>query len=328
VTADLPSAQEPVLDVWRWVVEESDAGVRLDKYLARQEDVELTRSQLKRLVDGGFARVDGEASRPAKALRPGQIVELRVPPPEPMSAAPEAIPLTIRHEDDDLVVIEKPQGLVVHPAPGHARGTLVNALLYWCAPRGGDPLRPGIVHRLDKDTSGLMVVAKTEAAHANLAVQFHDHTVDRRYAALVHGAPPDRGEWRTLHGRRDGDRKTFSSRVRRGKPAVSLFESAERFPGGPAALLRVTLRTGRTHQVRVHCADHGFPILGDPVYGPKHLTPALRAIHDALPGQALHAGLLGFDHPRTGARLRFESPPPPPFQSALAALRDIGTSAL
>ncbi len=319
--ADPPSAEEAVLDVWRWVVETCDAGLRLDKFLAQQEDVEITRSQLKRLVDGGFARVDGEASRPAKALRSGQIVELRIPPPEPLSAEPEPIPLTIRHEDDDLVVIDKPQGLVVHPAPGHARGTLVNALLYWCAPRGGDPLRPGIVHRLDKDTSGLMVVAKTEVAHAHLAVQFHDHTVDRRYLALATGAPPDRGEWSTLHGRRDGDRKLFSSRVRRGKPAVSLFETAERFPAGPAAMLRVTLRTGRTHQVRVHCADHGFPLLGDPAYGPKRLSPALRAIHDALPGQALHAELLGFDHPRTGARMRFESAPPAPFHEALEALR-------
>jgi 23S rRNA pseudouridine1911/1915/1917 synthase len=166
-----------------------------------------------------------------------------------------------------------------------------------------------------------MVVAKNEAAHAHLAVQFHEHTVDRRYAALVSGAPPDRGEWRTLHGRRDGERRLFSSRVRRGKPAVSLFETAERFPDGPAALLRVTLRTGRTHQVRVHCSDHGFPILGDPVYGPKRLPAALRALHDALPGQALHAELLGFDHPRSGERLRFESAPPTAFLEALAGLR-------
>jgi len=323
VTAAPPPAEEPVLDVWRWVVDEADRGERLDRFLAQQQDVEITRSQIKKLVDRGWARVDGVAARPARALAPGQIVELRVPPPEPVSAAPEAIPIEIRYEDDDLVVVDKPQGLVVHPAPGHASGTLVNALLHWCAPRGGDPLRPGIVHRLDKDTSGLMVVAKTEAAHAHLAVQFAAHTVDRRYAALVAGDPPARGEWRTLHGRRDGDRKRFSSKVARGKPAVSLFEAAERFPAGPAARLRVALRTGRTHQVRVHCADHGFPVLGDPVYGPRHLAPALAAIHGALPGQALHAELLGFDHPRGGGRLSFESVPPPAFAAALEALRGL-----
>lgn len=320
-----PSLSEnDILDVWRWVVEDGDRGARLDKFLSRQEDVEITRSQLKRVIDAGFARIDGTAARPAKLLRPGQIVELRVPPPEPLSAEPEPIPIEIRYEDEHVVVVDKPQGLVVHPAPGHARGTLVNALLHWCAPRGGDPLRPGIVHRLDKDTSGLMVVAKTEAAHAHLAVQFHEHTVDRRYRVLVSGTPPDRGEWRTLHGRREGDRKLFSSRVRRGRSAVSAFETVERFPAGPAAMLAVTLSTGRTHQVRVHCADHGLPVLGDRAYGPKHLQPALRAVHEALPGQALHAELLGFDHPILGRRMTFTSEPNPAFSAALDALRHLG----
>ena len=313
-----------ILDIWRWVVEDGDRGARLDRFLSRQEDVEITRSQLKRLIDEGFARVDGTAARPARLLRPGQIVELRVPPPEPLSAEPEPIPIEIRYEDEHVVVVDKPQGLVVHPAPGHARGTLVNALLHWCTPRGGDPLRPGIVHRLDKDTSGLMVVAKTETAHAHLAVQFHEHTVDRRYRVLVSGTPMDRGEWRTLHGRREGDRKLFSSRVRRGKSAVSAFVTMERFPTGPAAMLAVTLSTGRTHQVRVHCADHGLPVLGDRAYGSKHLQPALRVIHEALPGQALHAELLGFDHPALGRRMMFTSVPNPAFSTALDALRHLG----
>jgi 23S rRNA pseudouridine1911/1915/1917 synthase len=324
VTPESPLPEERVLDVFRWVVEDDERGERLDKFLARQEDVEVTRSQLKRIIDGGNARIDGEAARPAKALQPGQIVELRVPPPEPLSAEPEPIPIDIRFEDEHVVVVDKPQGLVVHPAPGHARGTLVNALLHWCTPRGGDPLRPGIVHRLDKDTSGLMVVAKTEAAHAHLAVQFHAHTVDRRYRVLVAGTPPDRGEWRTLHGRREGDRKLFSSRVRRGRIAVSAFETVERFPAGPAAMLRVVLSTGRTHQVRVHCADHDVPVLGDRAYGPKRLAPALRAVHEALPGQALHAELLGFDHPASGRRLTFESDPNAAFSAALDALRRLG----
>jgi 23S rRNA pseudouridine1911/1915/1917 synthase len=326
VTSDTPLLEDEILDVWRWVVEEDERGARIDLFLCGREEIELTRSQLKRLVDRGLARVDGVPVRPAKALRPGQIVELRIPPPEPLSAVAEPIPIEVRFEDEHVVVIDKPQGLVVHPAPGHPRGTLVNALLYRCALQGGDPLRPGIVHRLDKDTSGLMVVAKTEAAHAHLAVQFHARTVDRRYTVLVAGAPPDRGEWSTLYGRRAGDRKLFSSRVRRGKTAVSAFETVERFPDGPAARLRVKLATGRTHQVRVHCADHGLPVLGDRAYGPKRLAPSLRAVHDALPGQALHAELLGFDHPVTGERLRFESAPNPAFTAALGALRRLGAA--
>jgi 23S rRNA pseudouridine1911/1915/1917 synthase len=159
--------------------------------------------------------------------------------------------LDVRFEDDYLIVVNKPQGLVVHPAPGHPGGTLVNGILHGRTTAGGDPLRPGIVHRLDKDTSGLLVVAKRADAHAGLAQQFHDHSIVRRYLALVVGEPADEGVWRTLHGRRPGDRKRFSSRVERGRPAVSRFAVRERLVG--AALLEVILETGRTHQVRVHC---------------------------------------------------------------------------
>ncbi len=307
-----------VLEVWCWVVEDDEAGARLDHFL-RDQEPGPTRSQIKHLIDDGFTRVDGEVARPARKLRPGQTVELRIPPPEPLSAEPEQLDLDIRHEDEALVVVNKRQGMVVHPAPGHSRGTLVNGLLFGRRAAGGHPLRPGIVHRLDKDTSGLMVVAKSEAAHADLARQFQQHTVDRQYSALVAGSPPDQGRWSTLHGRHPHDRKRFSSRVDRGKPAISEFTCVERFSG--AAWLKVRLHTGRTHQVRVHCSDAGFGVLGDPWYGPRHLDGALQEIHRALPGQALHAELLGFDHPVTGERLRFEAAPPEAFIMALETLR-------
>ncbi|HUT76150.1 MAG TPA: RluA family pseudouridine synthase [Polyangia bacterium] len=310
-----------VLEVWCWVVEDDDAGARLDHFL-RDQDPGPTRSQLKYLIDGGYALVDGQVARPARKLRPGQAIELCIPPPEPLSAEPEDLDLDIRHEDESLVVVNKPQGMVVHPAPGHSRGTLVNGLLFGRRAAGGHPLRPGIVHRLDKDTSGLMVVAKSEAVHADLARQFQQRTVDRRYSVLVAGSPPDQGRWSTLHGRHPTDRKRFSSRVERGKPAISDFTCVERFPG--AAWLQVRLRTGRTHQVRVHCSDAGCGVLGDPCYGPRHLDGALAAIHQNLPGQALHAELLGFDHPTSGERLAFEAAPPEAFVAALAALRRLG----
>jgi 23S rRNA pseudouridine1911/1915/1917 synthase len=229
--------------------------------------------------------------------------------------------LDIRFEDEHLIVVNKPQGLVVHPAPGHASGTLVNGILHGRTTAGGDPLRPGIVHRLDKDTSGLLVVAKRDDAHAGLARQFHDHSIDRRYLVLVVGEPAMSGVWSTLHGRRPGDRKRFSSRVERGRPAVSRFRLQERFAG--AAMLEVTLETGRTHQVRVHCSDHGFPVLGDPWYGPRRLAGGLKAIHEQLPGQALHARVLGFDHPASGERIELRADPPSAFDEALESLRSL-----
>jgi 23S rRNA pseudouridine1911/1915/1917 synthase len=305
--------------VYRFTVEEDDVGVRLDQYLTDQPDVVFSRSQIKKHLDGAQCSVDGRLAKPSCKLKLGEHVILCVPPPEPLSIEPEPMELDIRYEDEEVIVLCKPQGLVVHPAPGHPRGTLVNGLLYGRHTAGGDPLRPGIVHRLDKDTSGLMVVAKTAVAHAALAEQFHVHSVDRRYQVLVCGSPPPKGRWDTFHGRHPGDRKLFTSKLDKGKRAISDFEVVERFDA--AARLAVTLHTGRTHQVRVHCYDHGFPILGDPVYSPKKLLPHLAAIHQKLPGQALHAELLGFDHPRTGNRMRFEAAWPPSFEEALRALR-------
>ncbi len=314
----LPQRDE-LFEIWRWIVEKEDEGIRLDHFL-RDQDLRLTRSQIKKLIDAGFAAVDGVVARPAQKLRFGKEVVLRVPPPRPLSISAEEIPLDIRYEDDSIIIVNKSQGLVVHPAPGHPGGTLINGILFGRTAKGGDPLRPGIVHRLDKDTSGLMVVAKSEGAHAALARQFHNRIVDRCYQVLVVGVPPDKGEWRTLYGRHPRERRCFSSKVSRGKTAISRFITKERFGG--AALLEVTLLTGRTHQVRVHCRDHGCPVLGDPWYGPRRLSTVLDAVHKELPGQALHAKLLGFDHPSTGKRLRFESSPPKPFLEALAVLRN------
>lgn len=311
--------EDELLDSWRWVIKKGEAGLRLDHFL-KDRETGLTRSRLKKLIDSGFLTIDGDVTlRPAEKTREHQEVVLFKPPIEPLSLEPEEMPLDIRYEDAYLMVVNKPQGLVVHPAPGHWSGTLINGLLFGRTTGGGDPLRPGIVHRLDKDTSGLLVVAKQEEAHVALAGQFQTHSVDRRYQVLVAGSPPEKGEWRTLYGRHPVDRRRYSSKVTRGREALSRFVTVERFKGG--ALLRVSLFTGRTHQVRVHCRDHGYPVLGDPSYGPRHLSGELAEINRGLTGQALHAELLGFDHPVSGERLCFESIPPEPFMLALNRLR-------
>jgi len=306
-------------DSGQWVVSADEDGQRLDLFL-RDRDIEPTRSQLKQFIEDGLVTVDGAVTiRPSKKLKAGQFVMLIIPPPKPLNAAAEEMALDIRYEDGEVIVLNKPRGLVVHPAPGHPGGTLVNGLVHRFAICAGAPLRPGLVHRLDRDTSGLMVVARTEQALRHLVLQFQEHSVDRRYVALVAGTPPSRLEIDTFHGRRPNDRIRFTSKVSAGKRARSTVETLETFAG--AALIRVTLHTGRTHQVRVHCFDSGFPVLGDPLYPPRHMSPGLRDIHEFLNGQALHAELLGFTHPITGQRLHFEAPPPEAFQEALARIR-------
>jgi 23S rRNA pseudouridine1911/1915/1917 synthase len=210
--------------------------------------------------------------------------------------------------------------MVVHPAPGHPGGTLVNALLHhFGALPGEDAERPGIVHRLDALTSGVMVIARTPAAREGLMALFATHAIERAYLAIAVGHPPEQITYETLHGRHPRDRKRFSSRVTRGKRALTHVETIERLHG--AALVRCTLETGRTHQIRVHLADHGFPLLGDPTYGKTPKDARVRAAASALGRQALHAAVLGFAHPITGEPLRFETPPPSDFQAALSALR-------
>jgi 23S rRNA pseudouridine1911/1915/1917 synthase len=270
--------------------------------------------------------VNGDvAARAGHRVATGDLVEVRVPPPAPSRAEAEEIPLAVLYQDAHLIVIDKPAGLVVHPAPGHPAGTLVNALLHHAGDLAGvgGELRPGIVHRLDKDTSGVMVASKDDATHQRLVEMFQARDLDREYIAVV--APPPKtsaGVFDTLHGRHPTDRKRFTTRVTRGKRAVTRFRLEEVLAGGQAALVRCRLETGRTHQIRVHFAEAGSPLLGDPVYGRGRKRPAaLAAAAAALGRQALHAAVLGFVHPITGAPLRFESEPPEDLARLIETLR-------
>ena len=305
----------------KFVVPPAGAGKRLDVFLAGEIDG-VSRSQLARQIGQGAVTVNGDVDPPSRKLRAGDVVTWDPPPAAPTELLAEPIPLAIVHEDRWLVVIDKPAGLVVHPAAGHEAGTLVNALLAHCRDlRGiGGELRPGIVHRIDKDTSGLLVVAKDDETMNALGAAFKAHTVERVYEALVVGKPPGPGgRIDTLYGRDPHDRKRFSSRVRSGKRAVTNWSVVERFAG--AARIEARLETGRTHQVRVHMAALGCPLLGDKTYGRTPRDARLRAIAEALGRQALHARSLAFVHPATGKRMAFESPRPADMEAALAALR-------
>lgn len=296
-----------------------DAGERIDRVLARRCP-EFSRSALQRWIEQGRVEQAGEVvSRKTKAIEGAEIL-IHPAPPEAMSAEPQAIPLEVLFEDEHLIILDKPAGLVVHPAPGHPDGTLVNALLHHGQLRGGpDPLRPGIVHRLDKDTSGVMVVAKTAQAHERLVEMFQQHSLERAYLAIALGRPPGSIRYDTFHGRHPANRKKFTSRGDRGRRAVTDLESVEFLHG--SALVRCRLETGRTHQIRVHLAEHGHPVLGDPVYGKSIGDPELRRVSTELGRQALHAAVLAFDHPISGEPMRFETEPPEDFQRALRSLR-------
>jgi 23S rRNA pseudouridine1911/1915/1917 synthase len=286
-----------------------------------------SRSQLRRRIEAGEVRVNGSVVlSPSRPMRAGEKVRFTPAPVEAVDDRPEEIPLHILYEDEALVILDKPAGMVVHPATSHQAGTLVNALLHHCGDslRGiGGERRPGIVHRLDKDTSGVMVVAKDEPTLVGLQQQFAAHTLERSYLAIVEGVVTEQGTFSTRYGRDPQDRKKFTSRVDHGRRAVTHFRVRERLPG--ATLVEVRLETGRTHQIRVHFRDAGHPLLGDPVYGRRPRTPALRPIHEQLGRQALHAAVLGITHPGTGRTLRYETPPPADFVAALTALRAIAT---
>lgn len=301
-------------------VPQDKAGTRLDKLLAEALP-DLSRSRLKQLIAGGcVSGRSGEAEEasamtdPSRKVRAGDVFSVLVPPPVPAEPEAQAIPLDVVFEDEHLIVIDKPSGLVVHPAAGHADGTLVNALLAHC----GDSLsgiggvgRPGIVHRLDKDTSGLMVVAKSDAAHRGLAAQFHDHDLERAYYAIVWGVPsPRRGEITGNIGRSPANRKKMAVLRRGGKTALTRYQVL-RTAGRDASLVRCDLATGRTHQIRVHMAHIGHPVMGDPLYGGgrsrrRHLSEAVQAAIGRLESQALHAFLIEFIHPISGEIVRFE----------------------
>jgi len=310
----------------RVTVSESDAGERLDHFVGSHVQ-ELTRSQAKKLIVDRLVTVDGRPAKPGKVLSSGDEVVVRIPAPQDAVPAPEPIPLDIVYEDGDLLVVNKPAGLVVHPAPGSPHGTLVNAILHHCGDElsVGGTKRPGIVHRLDKDTSGLLVVAKNDASYRSLSKQVKDRSVERVYFALVAGTfEESQGKIDAPIGRSISDRKRMAVTGVKGRTAVTHFHVAERFDG--ASLLEVKLETGRTHQIRVHMAFTHHPILGDKKYGagattksrfPESVQSAIKAIK----GQALHAASLGFVHPGTGEWVRFESSVRDDFETLLTALR-------
>jgi 23S rRNA pseudouridine1911/1915/1917 synthase len=300
-------------------IDEDGAGERLDRVLSRLLPA-LSRSQAKRLIEAGRVTLGGAAFRdPALKVRAGQAFIVLLPAPEDAVPAAQAIALDVRFEDAHLIVVDKPAGLVVHPAPGNPEGTLVNALLAHCGASLsgiGGVRRPGIVHRLDKDTSGLIVAAKTEAAHQALSRDFAARRIERTYLALVWGVPaPAAGEVVGNIGRSPIDRKKMAVvGAGRGKPAVTRYRVLRVF-GGVAALVECRLATGRTHQIRVHLTHIGHPPIGDPVYGGRAGREARRAGDlgtriAAFPRQALHANRLGFQHPATGEQIRFDSPLP------------------
>ena len=298
--------------VYRFDAAAADDGRRLDVVIAGHLP-SLSRSRVAHLAAGERVRVDGRPRKPAFRVRRGQAVEVTVPAPVPSGVRPEALPLDVVLEDADLVVVNKPAGMTVHPAPGHPTGTLVNALLarvHDLAGIGGE-LRPGIVHRLDKDTSGLLVVAKTDAAHRGLASQFKAHTARRTYLAVVRGrVRRDEGTIAAPLGRHPVRRLRIAV-VPAGRRAVTHYTVLERYRG--ATLLACRLETGRTHQIRVHLAHIGHPVLGDPVYG--------RARAPEIARQALHAARLEFVHPRTGRPVACTAPLPPDLARLVARLR-------
>ena len=290
------------------------AGERADQLIARLVP-ELTRSAAQRLLEEGAVTRNGQPVKKNYKAAEGDVLEVALPDPEPVEALPQDIPLDVVYEDGDVIVVNKPVGLVVHPAAGHPDGTLVNALLYHCGRSLSGingALRPGIVHRIDRDTSGLIIAAKNDFAHQALAAQLADHSLYREYEAVCVGVlKEDAGTVDAPIGRNPTDRKKMAVDRKNGRPAVTHWSVLARYPGHTH--IRCRLETGRTHQIRVHLASLGHPLLGDTVYGAKKPVPGLA-------GQCLHARRLSFVHPRTGERLTLECPLPPWFEEVLTKL--------
>jgi len=298
------------------LVDESDAGKRLDAVISLHL-TDRSRSFSAHLIRKGAVKIRGGIKKPGYRVRPGDLIQGRILPAEPLQYAPEAIPIDVLFEDESLIVLNKPPGLVVHPAPGHHSGTLVNALLHHCPDLEGigGVSRPGIVHRLDKNTSGVLVVAKNDRVHQNLSAQFKSRKIGKKYLALVYGVVgPDSGTVSLPIGRHPVDRKKMSTVSRKGRSAETGWKVKARYAA--ATLLELDLKTGRTHQIRVHCAAMGYPIIGDPVYFSRRVKRELSAdkalglLIKGISRQMLHARRLAFVHPETAARMRFEAPLP------------------
>ena len=303
------------MDYFTFAAEKEDVGTRIDVFLAENME-DLSRSGVQKLIDEGLITLNGGKTKANYKLREKDIIDVTVPEAKEVEILPENIPLDILYEDADVIVVNKPQGMVVHPAPGHFSGTLVNALMFHC----GDELsgingekRPGIVHRIDKDTSGVLMIAKNDMAHQSLAAQLAEHSITRKYNAVVYnGFNEDEGTVDQPIGRNPQDRKKMAVTQKHSRHAVTHYRVIERME--KFTLIEAQLETGRTHQIRVHMTHIGHPLLGDPVYGPKKQPINLE-------GQALHARVLGFIHPRTGEYMEFEAPLPKHFEALLERLR-------
>ena len=304
------------------VVNISEVGQRLDIFITSKTNI--TRSQLQKFIEDGSVLVNSRIVSQNYRVKTNDIITLTISDKETESLIPEPIPLEILYKDDYLVVVNKPAGMVVYPSAGHNQGTLMNALSHHCKKLAsvGRPLRPGVIHRLDKDTSGVMVVALNDEAYYNLVEQFRQRTITRRYIALVYGnLKEDKGEITLKIGRSQSDRKKMSTRVRKGKEAITRWKALERFSN--ATLIEAKLGTGRTHQIRVHFASMGYPVLGDRTYGKKVELEVKAKKKILFPRQMLHAELLGFTHPATGKYLEFSSPLPEDMTQKIKELREL-----
>ena len=294
---------------------QEDQQMRLDKYLAEQFP-EQTRSYLQKLIKDGEVTVNGKNVKTGYQLSKGDEVSVNIPEPKELDVEPQKMDLDIVYEDDDVILVNKPKGMVVHPAPGHTTDTLVNGLLYHCKDNLSGingVARPGIVHRIDRDTTGILIVCKNDMSHNSIAAQLKEHSINRRYRALVHGnLKDDTGTVEGPIGRHPIDRKKMAINEKNGKPAVTHYTVLERF--GNYTLIECKLETGRTHQIRVHMTSIGHPLVGDEVYGPAKCPFKLQ-------GQCLHAMILGFVHPRTGEYMEFSADLPDYFEDSLIKLR-------
>lgn len=304
-------------DIYEYLVKDSDAGQRIDKLLSIQL-TDFSRSYIQKLLSNRAVLIHGQPIKSNYKVKEGDYIQVEIPEPEVLDVQPENIPLDIVYEDTDILIINKPKGMVVHPAAGHYSRTLVNAILYHCQDdlsTINGVLRPGIVHRIDMDTTGLLVICKNNMAHQSLAEQLKVHSITRKYTAIVYdNIPEDNGTIHKTIGRHPVDRKKQAVNVRNGRDAITHYRVLERF-GGKYTMVECQLETGRTHQIRVHMASIHHPLLGDTVYGPSK-----DPFH--LQGQTLHAGVLGFIHPRTGKYVEFHSELPEYFQNLILMLRN------